>query len=413
MVAALSPVGAGQARPAKLSDAVTITMLAYSNQKPGFGVLIPNFERVYPNIKVNVSYAASTTTLYQLEATELAAGDGPDLLTSAPGCGQPVSVCVLAKAGDLAPMLKERWVHRSLPLVTSLSKNGKGLFTFEPQVSPYGVFTNDDLFRKLGLKVPQTFSQLLDLCQRAKAAGTVATIQAGDGGSLARLIESLAVATVYAKDKRWTRDLKAGTATFEGTPGWHKALQEFVDMNSAGCFEPGAAGTSAASAVVQFALGRALMFANTSSQKGAIDAAGPQFTYSQHPFPGGTAGNQTSSFLNLNFSVSVNAHASAQNQAAARTFVDFLARPKQNALYAQLVGGLTQYEFLKGHVPLFMSAFTPMFREHHYVINPEETWWNANVLLALETYAVGLITGQSSIDGVLNAMDAAWKQGPA
>ncbi len=48
--------------------------------------------------------------------------------------------------------------------------------------------------------------------------------------------------------------------------------------------------------------------------------------------------------MHLSGSVSVNAHASAQAQAAAQTFVDFLARPEQNALYAKISGGLTQYE---------------------------------------------------------------------
>ncbi len=62
--------------------------------------------------------------------------------------------------------------------------------------------------------------------------------------------------------------------------------------------------------------------------------------------------------------MSVNAHSSAQDQAAAQTFVDFIARPKQNALYAQLTGGLTQYEFLKGQIPDFMSDFAPVFSEH-------------------------------------------------
>ena len=154
------------------------------------------------------------------------------------------------------------------------------------------------------------------------------------------------------------------------------------------------------------------MYPNTSSQKGIIDASEPQFTYSFHPFPGGTAANKTASFLNLNFSTSVNAHSSIQNQAAAQTFVDFLARPKQTALYAQIEGGLTPYELLKGQIPSFMSTLASDFKAHEYVVIPEQSWWNANVSQALQQ-GVGLITGQSSIDGVLKAMDAAWKQGPS
>ena len=109
----------------------------------------------------------------------------------------------------------------------------------------------------------------------------------------------------------------------------------------------------------------------------------------------------------------MNAHSSAANQAAAQTFIDFIARPKQDALFAQLTGTLTQYEFLKNELPSYMSAFSPVFSAHAYYVDPLATWWNASVEASLQQNQIGLITGQTTIDGVLNGMDAAWKQGPS
>jgi hypothetical protein len=60
-----------------------------------------------------------------------------------------------------------------------------------------------------------------------------------------------------------------------------------------------------------------------------------------------------------------------------------------------------------------MSAMAPVLASHAYVVNPGMTWWNANVSPLLQQDQIGLITGQSSIDDILNAMDAAWKQGPS
>jgi raffinose/stachyose/melibiose transport system substrate-binding protein len=170
----------GEARPAG-NDQVTITMLVNQPPQPGYQVLIPNFERVYPNIKVEPTYASTSAVWYQLETTELAAGNAPDVLGTSPGCGTPVSVCVLAKAGDLAPLVREPWLRWSLPLVTSLGKYGPGLYAFTPALTPWGVFTNDALFRKLGLKVPETFSQLLSICRAAQEAGTIAVLLNGGG----------------------------------------------------------------------------------------------------------------------------------------------------------------------------------------------------------------------------------------
>jgi raffinose/stachyose/melibiose transport system substrate-binding protein len=405
-------VGASGARPAG-SGQVTISMLANVTGEAGYDLLIPNFERVYPNIKVDITYTPGQNQLFQLEATELAAGSAPDVFMTYPGCGTPISICTLAKAGDLAPMIRKPWVRWSLPLVTSDSKVGQGLFAFEPTVLPFALFTNDGLFSKLGLHLPQTFSQLLEVCQKARAAGTTAVIIAAASGTYQSLITGLAVEDLYASNKEWAGALRAGNASFEGSAGWHQALQEYVQMNNAGCFEPGAAGTSATVADALFAQGQGLMLSSNTSAKGIIDAASPQFSYTARPFPAGPGAERWANFLHLGLSVSVNAHASAQEQAAAQTFVDFIARPKQNALYAQAVGGLTQYEFKNGQFPAFMASLAPAFQQREYVDDPTQSWWNADALLALTQDATGLITGQESIDDVLNAMDAAWKQGPS
>src|SRR5262249_12699701 len=155
---------------------------------------------------------------------------------------------------------------RTLPLVTAKSKYGGVLVGFVPSVQPFGVFTNDDLFKKLRLKVPQTFPQLLDVCGKAKAAGKAAVVFAGQSKTrVAELILGLAVATVYGKDPHWAGKLRAGKVTFDGSRGWHQALQHLIDMNDAGCFQPGALGVPSGSASAGlFAQGEGLMLAQGS-----------------------------------------------------------------------------------------------------------------------------------------------------
>jgi raffinose/stachyose/melibiose transport system substrate-binding protein len=406
-------LGASAAQPAR-SSRVTISAIAIVNAQPAFDVLVRNFERVYPGSTVEPTYAATTAGLYQVVATELAAGSGPDLIPVFPGCGTPISVCELARDGYLAPILDAPWTRRSLSVITSASKYGQGLFVFSPSVQMFGIFTNDTLFSKLGLNVPQTFSQLLADCQKAKA-DDVTPVLLGASGSLViqYLVGDGALTTVYQKDPHWLAQLKAGQVSFEDTPGWHQALQELVDMSNAGCIEPGAAGTTSPQADAEFAQGQALMMVNITSHKGVIDAANPQFTYSQHPFPAGTDPSKTVVLLSMGNGWAVNARSSAANQATAQEFANFLARPEQDALYVKILGGVTQYQFLKGQIPAYLSSFAPLFASHEYGLNPVQTWWNADVGTALSTYGEGLLTGQESIDDVLNAMDAAWKEGPS
>jgi raffinose/stachyose/melibiose transport system substrate-binding protein len=409
LVLTFAAAGAG-----RTASPVTISMLANLNYKPAFQVLIPNFERVYPDITVNATYLPSTT-LSPLEQTEFAAGNAPDIVATADGTTSAISTYKLATSGNLAPLVNKPWAtrKRSLPLVTSFSKVGPVLYTMLPAVNPLGVFTNDTLFKKLGLSVPQTFSQLLTVCQKAKADGVVALgLNGGSAIGVAFVLGGLAAATVYGPDPRWTAERRAGTVTFDGSAGWHQALQEFVDMSSDGCFQPGMVSTATVDEDAEFAQGSMLMAAATSSAKGTIDADQPQFADTFHQFPGGASASQTHTALYFVMGLGVNAHSSAANQAAAQAFVDFVARPEQDELYATTTGTVTQYDFQRNQIPAYMSSFAPVFASGKYVIDPTATWWNADVLAALETDELGLVTGQVTVDGMLTAMDAAWKEGP-
>jgi raffinose/stachyose/melibiose transport system substrate-binding protein len=410
-VVALSVVVSSDARPAAGGDTVTIGMLALYSAQPGLDVVIANFERIYPQIDVSVTYAGSVVDIYQLETTQLRAGSAPDLLYLQAGCGSPIAICTLARSGYLAPLLDKRWVRWSMPLITSSDKYGKGLYGFSATVAVYGIFTNDDLFRKRGLKIPSTFPQLLDVCRRARAAGTIAYLFPGAAAQAAsNLIATFAVADV---DKHFDREHRAGNAGFESTPGWHQALQQVVDMNEAGCFQAGATGASNQSVLAQFAQGEALMAGALTSNQGLIDAASPTFNYSFHPFPTGPNVNKTMIALTTPATLGVNAHSSPEAQNAAQHFIDFLARPKQAALFARATGAMTQQQFLKRQIPAYMSSdFATVLAQRRYRVTPLQTWWNPNVLLELQQNQIGLITGQRSIDDVLKAMDAAWAQGP-
>ena len=168
-LAAGLPGAAGSAR----SDQITITMLGFTSAEPAWQVLIPNFERVYPNITINATYVPGGTAATARADRACWRVTRRICSLSSRAASAPNTMCTLAQAGELAPLVNVPWAKRSLPSVTSLSKYGKGLYVFEPQVAPYGVFTNNTLFAKLGLKVPQTFAQLLDVCRKAKAAGTL------------------------------------------------------------------------------------------------------------------------------------------------------------------------------------------------------------------------------------------------
>jgi hypothetical protein len=60
-----------------------------------------------------------------------------------------------------------------------------------------------------------------------------------------------------------------------------------------------------------------------------------------------------------------------------------------------------------------MSDFGTIFNDHEYVVAPLGALGNANVAAVFAQDGIGLITGQLTPDSMLQAMDAAWKQGPS
>jgi raffinose/stachyose/melibiose transport system substrate-binding protein len=406
-------VGSAQARPAGKSAPLTITMYAGDAQRPGLSVLIPMFEKANPDVNVDVRYLLTAAITNQIEPTQLAAGNAPDILVVWPGCGTPVSVCKLAPAGYLANMPSKPWARRATSIAISASKYGGGLYVYSPAVTFEGLWTNDAMFKTLGLKVPQTFPQVLDVCRKARARGAVPRLLASFNSMVVQqLVGAFALTTVYAKDPGWLQKRKAGQVTFAGTPGWHAALQKLVDLTKAGCFQVGAAATTSPNAETLFGQGQALTYANMTSKKGKIDELKPSFGFSQHPFPITAKPNGSTVMLIVGSGWGVNAHSSPANRAAAQRLLDYLAQPKQSATFARVSGGLSQQQFKEGRLPAYLSSYQRLFKAKKYGVNPAQTFWNASAGDALTTYGTSVLLGQMSIDDALKRIDAAWKLGP-
>ena len=241
--------------------------------------------------------------------------------------------------------------------MTSDSNSAGAIYLRAGNLSPFGMFTNDALFAKLGMKVPQTFWQLLAVCRTARAKGTAAVLSGGARPSTV-LCRSRTRDRVR-EEQAWNGSSgraplrSTGPRLAPGATGVHR-------HEDAGCFQPGVTGRGSGCAIAAFAQEKA---DGPDAHPARADRRPiPEFSYSFHPFPGGTTAGQTRTFVGLGDPLRINAHSSAANRAHPKTFIDFVARPKQDALFAQLTGGLTQYEVLKGQVPSFMSGSPPVLK---------------------------------------------------
>ena len=412
----LLTLGAAAASAKRGAQTVTISALWTTEQSLGFDILVKNFENVYPNIKVNVSYVPQANIAATL-ATQIQAGNEPDLFEVNQGNQNGYSVFPLAAQGKLLAV-GGPWVkHVDAKSIQYFSRKHR-LYGNPFFFTPFAVMANVDLFKKIGATYPKSFSQLLSLCAKARANGlsAIANGLANNNGQT-QLTYMAMEAFVYNKDPDFTLHLAQKKTTWSTSPLARNALNALVQMKDANCFEAGQAGTTSTSSEQQFETGNALMVTTTIAGYGRITTAMPSLHNPvAAPFPAASANDTVVVHLPLGLSGS----ATTKYPAAVRDFINFMGRPKQAALYANMSGAIPGYEALKGtlttlnttYAPTFYSLFGPLMKAGKSVPLPGMLWPRADLPITFGTEMVGLFTGQKTVDQVLSDMDAAWNTKP-
>jgi raffinose/stachyose/melibiose transport system substrate-binding protein len=278
----------------------------------------------------------------------------------------------------------------------------------EPSVnSVYGIIYNKDLFRRFGVAPPTTWSALLAACGRIADQGVVPIELAGaDGVSMGDLSNAMAANNVFAAAPNWSVARAAGKVTFEGTPGWHRALQSILDLQSARCFEPSPSTITAASAYAVFdSGGAAMMILGTSVVAANIARATPAPNFGFFPLPA-ASGKANRVVINPLRALAVNAASPVKQQAV--QFLDFLGRSWQSLAWATGNYSIASVDAWKGVVPTYLALFAEPFKAHRIYVAPSAWANNANGTAVLRADITAMLAGTKTIDQALTETDAAW-----
>ncbi len=409
-VVAVLLFGASQAS-AKTKEQVSLTFLVANQVRVGWDIMIANFERVYPNIDVKPEYVDGqvfTPTIL----SRLQTGTIPDIfLPAGPGASSPAAVYALGFQGKLLDLTPKNLWWKRVP------KPFRKYFTVKQRIysapiayAPQGMMYNSDQFRTLGLKPPSTFSDLLGLCQKIRAAGKIPIAAGFAGLSASALFTNIAITSfVYSKDPDWTLKRIQGKVTFAGSPLWRRALQTIVDLRDANCFQPAPAGTTLAQQYALISSGQALMMPSAILEIPAIAAINPSLNMKLFAYPGDTAAD-TQAEVNTSLTT-ISISSTTGHPKEARMFVDFVSRPKQSAVFAKAIGSISGPEITAGTVPQTLSDMAPLFKSGKAQFLAVSGWPRPDLGLyvpGLLTQIPGLFTGQRTVDQILQREDEAW-----
>lgn len=337
--------------------------------------------------------------------TQLQAGNAADVMILAPGTGQPISVITLAEAGFLEPL--DETSTSLLPAGSESQFQIDGETYAQPTaLTPVGMVFNVTAGEEASIDYPETYDDLLAACSTARDAGKSFTVLAGGIPFNTGLFSMLVSATrVYAEEPDWNEQRAAGDVTFADS-GWRDVLEDVVEMNESGCFQDGAAGGTFDSITAGLGGGTSLTAAVPGSAAASIsDATGSELNVQAFP---PADGQDAFTLTGANYAWAINASSDDAVKSAAQEFLDWVAQPEEAAAFAELSGavpitGIDPETLLPSYEPI-----GELLSSGAYTGIPNAAWPNPAVYDALGAGVQGLLTGQKTVDQVLEEMDAAW-----
>jgi ABC-type sugar transport system, periplasmic component len=229
---------------------------------------ITSFEKANPNIKIN-HHSLEDNSYKTKIATEFAssADNVDDFVYWAPG-----KIQKLLKAQKILPI--DKYVSKSdLKLIkkgtlASFQSGGK-LYALPMNSFMMLLFCNTDIFKKAGVAVPKTFSQLLTVSAKIKKLNiTPMALGARDAWKAGALYEALAVDEVGAQN---VNNVLLGNAKFNN-PGFKSAADKVIQLYKAGVLGQNPLEDASADSDAKFFNNQAAMYYNGSWFCSSIDS---------------------------------------------------------------------------------------------------------------------------------------------
>lgn len=365
------------------------------------------YEQAHKGVTITMQSLPSESYA-QAITTRVEGGNAPDVFQAESGSGQTDSIQGFAKAGLLLPLTDPALKAELTPAgLSQFQYNGK-IYAVSIGSAVNGIVYNDQLAQTAGvtLTANSTFTDVLQACATAKAKGKALFGLAGSAAPNTGILAlEIATSAVYGPDPTWDAQRTAGTVKFATTPGWTTTLNSIVQMYKAGCFQPGA--QSAGFDALTNGSSRGQLFGFFAPSGAAHDisvASGGHVNLVALPFP--APSGQTYASVSSDVSVTGNAHTKSPKLVA--SFLAFLASPAGQQILSE---GSGYFPVGTTNVSTLSAPYKPvasMITSRQYRNFPTIDWPNGKVYADLGSGVQGLLTGQQTVQQVLQQMDSDW-----
>lgn len=391
-MAAMAVQGCG----ASSDDKIEIEIVQYKPEAANyFKTVEEEFNASHDDIHLTISSPNDATTILK---TRFIREDYPDII----GIGGDINYSYFVDAGILADISDYEGIQDINPGYLDIAESLELVPVDGTYILPYvanaaGVLYNRDLFEEHGWQIPETWGELIKLCDEIQAEG-ILPFYFGFKDTWTCLAPWNAMAVALAPADT-ARQVNKGQTTF--TEQYRELSEKYLELLPYGPDDPFA--YSYNDACTAFARGEAAMYAIGSYATPQILSVNPEMNIDSFVMPASDdkEGRTLNSGIDLGFSVT----AECENKKAAYEVLDFLYEDEniqkyidaQNAVPCK-TGDFQLSSMLDGMLPFIESGNMTDYQDHYY---PSEMAVDAQ----LQTLLI-----EQNVDDFLAKFDADWKR---
>lgn len=168
------------------AQTVQLNFLAWygEDQAKVFNQALADYQKLNPNVKINVSYVAGTgaATYPNVLRTSIAGGRAPDMFTMWGGSIAAPFIDSQSSIDTSAYFKKYSWDKLLIPAAIGIIKRNNTTWGVPIDLRAMTLYYRKDVFAKNNLKVPTTFAQLEENCAKLKTQNIPCVATAGTYG---------------------------------------------------------------------------------------------------------------------------------------------------------------------------------------------------------------------------------------
>lgn len=297
------------------------------HDKPYYEEIAKRFEEKYDWIKVKLEINSDSSSYYSNLQADIVSGIAPDVFDSHPNN----RLVTYAEEGIIAPQTDFDYMKNyseTAKLVTTIKGENYG---YMDAYNYFGFLYNKDAFEKVGVSVPTTPEEMVDVVNKLKAAGYGGVVVAGNTYSASALGNNVFLICQGTEGYQAMQDgIDNGSITDISTvDGVKEALDTLQTYTANDIYYNAFEGISYEAGLSLYAQKKSAIIYSGSYILGEQDTYFPDINTGFFPFP--TYANNGMTYAEGAQTTVINA--ASKNLGAAKLWVEFLATPEISEYY--------------------------------------------------------------------------------